>query len=206
MGTQCCHGHRELSPAQRPARYRRVLWLALAINLAMFLTEILAGVRSGSVALLADALDFLGDAANYGISLWVLALGLAIRARATLLKAVSMAAFGLWVLGSACWRLAAGEVPDAPTMGLIGALALLANLTVAALLYAWRDGDSNMRGVWLCTRNDAIGNIAVMLAALGVFGSGSAWPDLAVGTLMAVLALSAAWQLIRQARLELATA
>jgi len=205
LGAHCCHQHQELSPARQPARYRRVLWLALAINLAMFLIEILAGVRAGSVALLADSLDFLGDAANYGISLWVLGLGLAVRARATLLKAASMSAFGAWVLGSALWRLAMGDVPDAPTMGLIGALALLANLAVAVMLFAWRDGDSNMRGVWLCTRNDAIGNVAVMLAALGVLGSGSAWPDLAVGVLMAVLALSAAWQLIRQARHELAT-
>jgi Co/Zn/Cd efflux system component len=101
------------------------------------------------------------------------------------------------------WNAWQGVLPDAPTMGLIGSLALLANLGVAALLYGYREGDSNMRSVWLCTRNDALGNIAVLLAALGVFGSGSGWPDLLVAVIIASLAISAALQVLRQARGEL---
>lgn len=207
MGANCCdHDQGCDSNRELPPSYRRILWVALLVNAAMFGVEIVAGVRAGSVSLLADSLDFLGDAANYGISLWVLGLGVVMRARASLLKAGTMAAFGVGVLATALWNLSQGTVPDAPTMGLIGALALLANLSVAALLYAWRDGDSNMRSVWLCTRNDAIGNLAVLAAALGVFGTGAAWPDLIVAAIMASLALSASLQIMRQARRELATA
>ena len=204
MSAHCCHAEpvaKHLSPA-----YRRVLWLALLINAVMFAIEISAGLRAGSVALLADSLDFLGDAGNYAISLFVLAMSLSWRARAAQFKAVSMALFGLGVLGATAWSAWQGGVPVASTMGLIGGLALLANLGVAALLYAWRDGDSNMRSVWLCTRNDALGNVAVLLAALGVLGSGSAWPDLLVAGIMASLALSSASQVLRQARGELGIA
>lgn len=207
MGANCCdHDQGCNSNRELPPRYRRILWVALLVNAAMFGVEIMAGVRAGSVSLLADSLDFLGDAANYGISLWVLGLGVVMRARASLLKAGTMAAFGVGVLATALWNVSQGTVPDAPTMGLIGALALFANLSVAALLYAWREGDSNMRSVWLCTRNDAIGNLAVLAAALGVFGTGAAWPDLIVAAIMASLALSASVQIMRQARRELATA
>lgn len=199
MSASCC-GH---APAKPDGRYRRVLWIALAINAAMFGVEIVAGLRSGSVSLLADAVDFLGDTANYAISLLVLGMALQWRARAALLKGVTMAAFGIFVLGKAAWTVAAGSVPEPATMGAVGLVALLANLAVAGMLYAWREGDANMRSVWLCSRNDAIGNLAVMVAALGVFGTGSAWPDLAVASVMAVLALSAAWSVVRQARTEL---
>lgn len=206
VGAHCCHEEPGQTPGQeRHPGYRRVLWIALIINFAMFMVEIVTGVTAGSVSLLADSLDFLGDSANYGISLWVLGMGLAVRARASLLKAVTMALFGLWVLASTVWHVATGVVPAAGTMGMVGALALVANLSVAVLLYAWRNGDSNMRSVWLCTRNDALGNVAVMLAALGVFGTGSAWPDLLVATAMAGLALTSAWQVIRHARHELAS-
>jgi len=201
MSAHCCHNEpvaKHMSPA-----YRRVLWLALIINALMFAVEISAGLRAGSVALLADSLDFLGDAGNYAISLFVLSMSLTWRARAAQFKAVSMALFGLWVLLATVWNAWHGSLPAAATMGLIGSLALLANLAVAALLYAWRDGDSNMRSVWLCTRNDALGNVAVLLAALGVHGSGSAWPDLLVAGIMASLALTSAWQVLRQARSEL---
>jgi Co/Zn/Cd efflux system component len=180
-----------------------VLWAALIINVAMFGIELAGGLRAGSVSLLADATDFFGDAANYGISLLVLGLGLAWRARAALFKGLTMGTFGVFVLGRAAWSAAAGAVPEPVTMGAIGALALLANVSVAAMLYAWRDGDANMRSVWLCSRNDAIGNVAVMVAALGVFGSGSGWPDLAVAAVMGVLALTAARSVIQQARGEL---
>jgi Co/Zn/Cd efflux system component len=201
MSANCCH-HEPVAKHMNPA-YRRVLWLALIINAVMFAIEISAGLRAGSVALLADSLDFLGDAGNYAISIFVLSMSLTWRARAAQLKAVSMALFGLWVLSATVWHAWQGSLPVATTMGLIGSLALLANLAVAALLYAWRDGDSNMRSVWLCTRNDALGNIAVLLAALGVYGSGSAWPDLLVAGIMASLALTSAWQVLRQARSEL---
>lgn len=206
MSAHCCHQDRQPDQYRNlQSHYRNVLWIALAINVAMFAVEIVSGMQAESAALLADSLDFLGDAANYGISLWVLGLGLSTRARASLLKALSMAAFGVWVLGYTTWQATTGVLPSAPTMGLIGVLALAANLGVAGLLYAYRGGDSNMRSVWLCTRNDALGNVAVMLAALGVLGTGAAWPDMIVASLMAGLALSSAWQVIRHARDELVT-
>lgn len=184
-------------------RYRRILWLALLINAAMFGVEIVFGLWSGSASLLADALDFFGDAANYGISLWVLGMGLAIRAKASLVKAVTMAAFGIWVLARTAWGWWAGNLPDALTMGSVALLALVANVAVAAMLYAYRDGDSNMRSVWICSRNDALGNIAVALAAVGVFGTASGLPDLIVAGIMATLALSGAWQMAKYAQQDL---
>ena len=203
MSDSCCSHGCAAPPASQSPRYRRVLWVALLINLVMFGVELAGGLQAGSVSLLADAVDFFGDAANYGMSLAVLGLALRWRARAALVKGLSMGAFGVFVLGRAAWSAMAGTVPEPVTMGAIGALALVANVTVAALLYAWREGDANMRSVWLCSRNDAIGNMAVMLAALGVFGTGSGWPDLAVALVMGVLALSAAVAVIRQARAEL---
>lgn len=203
MSDSCCsHGCATPAASQSP-RYRRVLWAALIINVVMFAIEIGAGLQAGSVSVLADAVDFFGDAANYGIALLVLGMALTWRARAALFKGLTMGAFGVFVLGRAAWSAATGVVPEPVTMGAIGALALLANVSVAAMLYAWREGDANIRSVWLCSRNDAIGNLAVMAAALGVFGSGSGWPDLAVAGVMGVLALSAARSVIRQARAEL---
>ena len=187
-------------------RFRRVLWVALVINALMFCIELAGGLRAGSVSLLADAVDFFGDAANYGISLAVLGMALTWRTRAALFKGVTMGAFGVFVLGRAVWSAATGVVPEPLTMGAIGSLALLANVSVAAMLYAWREGDANMRSVWLCSRNDAIGNLAVMAAALGVFGTGSGWPDLVVAAVMGVLALTAARAVIQQARAELHSA
>jgi Co/Zn/Cd efflux system component len=184
--------------------YRRVLVWALVINAVMFGVEIVAGLVSGSVSLQADAIDFLGDAGNYGISLAVVGMALAWRARAALLKGLTMGAFGLWVAGNTIWQFLHGGVPDATTMGAIGFMALVANLSVALMLYRYRQGDSNMRSVWLCSRNDAISNVAVMLAALGVFGTGTNWPDLMVAAVMAGLALSSAWSVIRHARADLA--
>lgn len=200
------HSHCAAPAASADPRYRRVLWVALAVNAAMFAIEMGAGVRAGSASLLADAIDFLGDAANYGISLWVLGMALAWRSRAAMLKAASMLVFGAAVLGRVTWGVWQGVPPEPVTMGAVGVLALAANLGVAVLLYAWREGDANMRGVWLCTRNDALGNVAVMLAAVGVFGTGSRWPDLAVAAVMAGLAISGGWSVWRQARHELASA
>ena len=202
MSATCCHSDCSSSRAASP-RYRKALWIALLVNLAMFAVEVLAGLESGSVSLLADAIDFAGDAANYGISLAVLAMGLGWRARAALLKGVSMALFGVFVLGKAAWGAVAGGAPEPLTMGIVALLALAANVGVAFLLYAFRDGDANMRSVWLCSRNDAIGNVAVACAALGVFGTGSAWPDLVVAILMGGLALSGGYAVIRHARREL---
>ena len=203
MSDSCCSHGCATPPASQSPRYRRVLWAALIINVVMFAVEIGAGLQAGSVSLLADAVDFFGDAANYGISLLVLGMALRWRARAALFKGLTMGAFGVFVLGRAVWSASTGTVPEPVTMGAIGALALLANVSVAAMLYAWREGDANMRSVGRCSRNDAIGNLAVMAAAVGVFGTGTAWPDLAVAAVMGVLALSAARSVIQQARAEL---
>ena len=200
MGAACCH--HDDKPSQAPG-YRRVLWIALGVNAAMFGVEVVAGLGAQSVSLLADAVDFLGDAANYAVSLFVLGLALKWRARAALLKAASMAAFGVGVVVVTASHALAGTVPDAPTMGIVGTLALAANLAVAALLYRFREGDSNMVSVWLCTRNDAIGNLAVMAAALGVFGTGTGWPDMLVGGIMGTLALASSIRVLRQALVEL---
>lgn len=185
------------------AAWRRALWIALAVNLAMFLAEIVAGVASGSAALQADALDFLSDSASYAISLGVAGMALAWRARAALVKGASMLALGAWVLGVTAWHALAGTLPEAEIMGGIGLLALAANVGVAGLLYRFRTGDANMRSVWICSRNDAIGNVAVVLAALGVFGTGTGWPDLIVATIMAGLGITGGWQVLRHAAREL---
>ncbi|MDA8232656.1 MAG: cation transporter [Magnetospirillum sp.] len=180
-----------------------MLWLALAINAGMFLVEIIAGVTAGSSSLQADAMDFLGDATNYAVSLLVLGMSLRHRARASVLKGATMGAFGLWVVANTAHHLLSGTVPEAEVMGVIGIMALVANGGVAAMLYAFRDGDSNMRSVWICSRNDAIGNLAVLGAASGVFATGSGWPDFAVAGVMASLALSGAAQVLRHALTEL---
>jgi Co/Zn/Cd efflux system component len=203
MSAHCCSA--PAAPGIDP-RYRRALWIALVVNAGMFVTEGWASWHAESVSLLADSIDFFGDAANYGLSLAVLGMGLATRSKAALFKAASMGAFGLFVLGQALWNLQFGTAPHAATMGVVGFAALSANLAVAWMLYRFRTGDANMRSVWLCTRNDAIGNVAVMLAALGVFGTGSAWPDLLVAAVMAVLALTGAAAVLRQARAELKSA
>jgi Co/Zn/Cd efflux system component len=187
-------------------RWRRALWIALVVNAAMFGVELVAGLQANSVSLLADAVDFAGDAANYALSLAVLSMALVWRSRAAYVKGATMFAYGLFVLARAGWLLQSGSVPEPLTMGVVGLVALLANAGVAVLLYAFRTGDANMRSVWLCSRNDALSNLAVMAAALGVFGTSSAWPDLAVAAVMAVLALTAGLSVMRQARAELAQA
>jgi Co/Zn/Cd efflux system component len=180
-----------------------VLWVVLLLNAGMFLAEIGAGVLAGSAALQADALDFLGDAANYGISLFVVGMALRYRAYAALAKSGSMAVFGLWVIGSVVWHALHGTLPNAFTMGVVGVAALTANIASFALLWAYRTGDANMRSAWICTRNDVLGNFAVLLAALGVFGTGTGWPDVIVAAVMASLALQGAWRVIRDALAEL---
>ena len=202
MSAHCCSAPTHAGPGVDP-RFRKALWIALVLNALMFVVELGASWTSGSVALVADAIDFFGDAANYALSLAVLGLGAATRSRAALFKAACMGAFGVFVLGHAAWRLAAGGAPEPVTMGAVGVAALAVNAGVAWMLYRFRTGDANMQSVWICSRNDAIGNVAVMLAALGVFGTGSAWPDVLVATIMAALAISGAWTVLRQARREL---
>ena len=192
------------SRAASPA-WRRVLWLALFINAVMFGVEVVSGLQAQSAALLADALDFAADAANYGLSLAVLGMALHWRSRAAWVKGASLLAFGIVVLLRALWGAWAGQPPQAFTMGAIAIVAMLANGSVAVLLYAWRDGDANMRSVWLCTRNDVLGNVAVLLAAIGVFGTGTRWPDLAVAVIMATLGVSAGWRVMLLAHRELST-
>lgn len=199
MSAHCCAFTK---PAVDP-RFRKALWIALVVNAAMFLVELGASFGAGSVSLLADSIDFFGDAANYAVSLAVLGLAATIRSKASILKAACMGAFGVFVLARAAWAAATGAVPEPMVMGAVGLLALAANVGVALMLYRHRTGDSNARSAWICSRNDAVGNVAVMLAALGVFGTGSAWPDLAVAALMAVLAISGASTVLRQARGEL---
>ena len=184
------------------AAYKRRLWLVIAINAAMFAVEMSAGQAAQSQALKADALDFLGDALTYGLSLAVIGMSLRVRATAALIKGISLMAMGLWVLGTTLYRVLYTGVPEAEIMGLIGFLALGANLASVLLLMAYKDGDANVRSVWLCSRNDAIGNVAVMLAALGVWGTASGWPDLIVAGLMAALFVNSSVQIIRQSLQE----
>lgn len=199
----CCddHCHAPVPPADHG--FRRVLWIALAVNATMFAIEIAAGLASGSAALKADALDFLGDASNYAITLFAITLAGAWTSRAALLKGLSMGSFGLYVLTDAALKIVTGVVPEPATMGGVGLLALAANAGVAVLLYRHRGGDANRRSAWLCSRNDAIGNLAVMLAAGTVFLTGSAWPDIVVAAIMAGLELTSARTIILHARHEL---
>lgn len=183
--------------------FRRVLWIALWVNLAMFVIETIAGYLGDSMSLQADALDFFGDAANYAISLFVLGMALTVRARAAMFKGLTMGLIGLWVLGNALYRIYVGSEPEPMIMGSIAVLALVSNVSVAILLYRYREGDANMRSIWLCSRNDAIGNVAVLIAATGVATTATRWPDLIVAGIIASLGLSAAYQIIRQARQEM---
>jgi Co/Zn/Cd efflux system component len=202
MSDACC----QAPPPSSNASYRRVLWIALIANAVMFGVELAASFWSGSSALAADAADFLGDSANYALSLGAIALGGAWVSRVALLKGGAMALYGVAVLVYAGWRAWLGVPPEPLTMGVVGLMALAVNAGVAALLFRFRDGDANMRSVWLCTRNDVIANLAVLAAAAGVFGTGSVWPDVAVAAILAGLGLSSGRVVIRQARIELRAA
>lgn len=193
----------QVGPELEDPRFRRVLWIALFANFAMFVVEIVASRISDSMSLQADALDFFGDAANYAISLFVVGMALTVRAKASLFKGATMALFGTWVIGSAIYRAVVGSSPEPVTMGTVALMALVVNVSVAAILFKYRNGDSNRQSIWLCSRNDAIGNTAVMLAAAGVFASGSRWPDLVVAAVIAGLNISAAIRVMGLARGEL---
>ncbi|PAY03866.1 cobalt transporter [Bradyrhizobium sp. UFLA03-84] len=204
MSSHCCGQHHEDLGGDplRQSAYRRVLWSVLAINAAMFGVEVGAGLAAGSASLQADAIDFLGDAANYAISLLVVGMALRYRAAAALAKAATMALFGLWVLGITAWHVLNGTLPHAVTMGSVGLTALVANTVSFWLLWRHRTGDANMRSAWICTRNDVLGNLAVLFAAAGVFGTGTGWPDVIVAAAMAALALQGSASVMRQARSE----
>jgi len=196
----CC-GH-EAKFEGISADYKRRLWLVIALNAIMFVVEMTAGHVANSQALQADALDFLGDSLTYGISLAVIGASIQVRTNAALAKGISLLLMGLWVFGSTVYRVFYVGVPEAQIMGVIGFLALLTNLASVLLLVRYKDGDANVRSVWLCSRNDAIGNVAVMFAALGVWGTASGWPDVVVAMIMAGLFLSSAFQIMRQALAE----
>jgi Co/Zn/Cd efflux system component len=186
--------------------WRRALWVALVVNATMFAAEIVAGFAASSSALQADALDFFADAANYAISLSVVGMSLAVRSRAALFKGLTLIVLGAWVIGSAGWRAAmGGATPEADVMGVVGFVALLANAGVALMLFRFRRGDADRRSVWICSRNDAIGNVAVMLAALGVFGTGTLWPDVMVAGIMAALSITGGWSIVRHALSDMRT-
>jgi cation diffusion facilitator family transporter len=201
MGADCCSGAVKFDGLS--AAYKRRLWLVIAINAAMFLVEMGAGAIAGSRALQADALDFLGDACTYGITLAVIGSSLSTRAWAALAKGFSLSAMGLWVFGATAYHVLIVGVPKAEVMGAVGVLALAANLTSVLLLMRYKEGDANVRSVWVCSRNDAIGNVAVMVAALGVWGTMTKWPDLIVAAAMAGLFLASSFTILRQAFDEL---
>ena len=203
MADDCCKAACGTTATLNDPRWHRALWIALGVNAGMFAVEMAAGAAADSRALQADALDFLGDATNYAISLLVAGMALAWRARAALAKGLALIGLGGWVVITAVLAALGGAAPEPELMGIIGALALAANTGVAIMLYRFRTGDANMRSVWICSRNDAIGNIAVMAAALGVFGTGTAWPDLIVAAILALLGISGGIQIVRQARREL---
>ena len=207
LGMACCHDSACSAAASAEApnslRWRRALWLALVVNAGFFLAEVVAGAAAGSVSLQADALDFFGDAANYAISLGVSGMALAWRARAAIAKGGTLILFALWVLGSTAWHALRGTLPQAEVMGVVAIAALIANGGVALMLYRFRGGEANMRSVWICSRNDAIGNLAVMFAGLGVFGAGAGWPDVIVAAIMGALGLWGGWQIVSHARREL---
>jgi Co/Zn/Cd efflux system component len=201
----CACGTPRSFTGQDPA-FRRVLWLVIALNAAMFLAEFAAGALAGSVALQADSLDFAMDGATYGLSLAVIGMAPATRARTALLKAASLGLVAAWVLGAALWRVFVEGRPEPLTMGAVAIAACAANLLSVGLLWRWREGDANIRSVWLCSRNDAIGNLLVVAAAAGVLGTGTRWPDLAVAGIMAVLFLGTSLGVARQALAELRAA
>ncbi len=201
MSDACSQLERDLTSPHGPKR--KVLWIVLLLNLSMFFVEGIFGWLAQSNALMADALDMLGDAAIYGFSLFVIQLAPIWRTRAGILKAVIMSLFALGVLGSAIYRISDQAVPLATTMGIVGGLALITNLFCAYLLLRFRDDDINMRSAWLCSRNDVLANLGVLLAAGGVAWTGSHWPDLAVGVIISGLILQSSFGIFKDARLEL---
>jgi len=197
MGS-CCNNNPDFDGSSKS--YRQALWWVIAINALMFLIEMSASFKASSQALQADALDFLGDTATYTLSLLVIGHSLKTRNRAALFKAFSLLLMGLSVLAMTFYRVIVMKIPEAQTMGSIGILALCANIVSVLILLRFRNGDANVRSVWLCSRNDAIGNLAVILAAIGVWHTQSAWPDLVVAAIMASLFIWSSIQIVQQVK------
>ncbi len=202
MSDACCGHNQPFDGMDR--RYQQILSIVIAINFSMFVIEMGGGYAANSRALEADALDFLGDSLTYGVSLWAIGKSLALRGKIAILKGVSLLAMGLYVFGKTVYEVFYLGVPRAELMGTIGALALAANVVSVMLLARYKDGDANVRSVWLCSRNDAIGNVIVILAAVLVWGTTSGWPDVIVAGIMASLFLHSAWLILMQARQEIA--
>lgn len=200
MSAGCCDNDNG-SPGT-DAKYRIVLWLCLLSNAGMFVLQTTASYQALSVSLLANALDFFSDAANYGISLFVLSKSLKAKTSAALFKGVSLGMVGLWVAYETLLHALEPRVPMPLIMTLVSLLGLAVNVGCAALLYRYRGGDSNRQSVWICSRNDAIGNIAVILAAGAVYITATAWPDIIVAAILGFLALSGARQIIKNALKE----
>ncbi|UJW76288.1 cation transporter [Rhizobium sp. SL42] len=200
MSASCGHSHGPFDGMSDT--YKRRLWLVIAINAGMFFIEMTAGQLARSQALQADALDFFADAVTYGISLAVIGASIRVRTTAAAAKGLSLFVMGLWVFGSTLYRVFYMNLPEAPVMGAIGFLALIANVASVLLLMNYKDGDANVRSVWLCSRNDAIGNVIVMIAAIGVWGTATAWPDLIVAAIMAGLFLTSSIQILQQSWME----
>lgn len=196
----CCSSNQ---PIHQSPKYKKALWIVLVLNLSMFFVEIVTGIKSGSTSLLSDSLDFLGDSANYLISLIVLPMALSYRAKASMVKGLTMGVFGLFILITTIYRAFYGEVPSYSEMSIVGFLALLVNVSALLILLKFRDGDSNVRSVWVCSRNDAIGNMAVILAGIAVYFFQSKYPDLIVAFILAFLALQARQEIIKRAWVEL---
>lgn len=203
MSDHCCNNVTKVEINHTNQSFKKILWIALILNFTMFFVEVTFGVMSHSLSLKADAIDFLGDSANYFITLFVLNSAIQTRAKVSLLKATFMFCFGLWILTEAVMRFISPEIPNSFTMSWVGSLALAVNALVSFLLYKFRGGDSNMQSVWLCSRNDTIGNAAVILASIGVFYFSSKWPDLIVALFMAVLSAFSSYKVLKLASKEL---
>lgn len=201
--SSCCDHDNIDQAALQVKSFRRVLWVVLIINGIMFVAEFSGAFFAGSVSLQADALDFLGDTVTYAITLMAMGYSLTVRAKVAMFKGLSLGLLGLWVYGQMLYYLFHDKIPSFEIMGVMGIIAFLANLFSAVLLYRYRVGDSNMQSVWLCSRNDAIGNLAIIVAASGVFATGAGWPDFLVATIMATLCVTASYRIIRLARAEL---
>lgn len=195
----CCSSNQ---PIHQSPKYKKALWIVLILNLSMFFVEIVMGIKSGSTSMLSDSLDFLGDSANYLISLIVLPMALSYRAKASMVKGLTMGIFGLFILITTIYRAFYGEIPSYSEMSIVGFLALLVNVSAVLVLLKFRDGDSNVRSVWVCSRNDAIGNVAVILAGIAVYFFQSKYPDLIVAFILAFLALRASQEIIKRAWVE----
>lgn len=200
MSGSCCSTGKKFDGMD--PKYKQILWIVIAINASMFVVEMLGGALSGSQALKADALDFLGDALTYGLSLWAIGKSVNVRTNAALVKGISLLLMGAWVLATTLYQFVILDTPIAPVMGSIAVLALLANVSSVLLLMRYKDGDANVRSVWLCSRNDAISNVLVIAASVAVFVTASAWPDLIVAVIMAFIFTRSAVQIIRQALVE----